>query len=228
MTLIGVSSAACELRQGAELAARSDVRLLVTGERGVGKEFLARVVHQGSRGSAPFVPVCCAALAKAHGKLFGDSRCDGGAAAAFEDADGGTLFLDSIGELTLPLQKCLMRFLDTAEIESVGGRAPRSIDTRIICSTRTPLADAVRAGTFREDLYYRLNVMHLEIPPLRERRSDIDPLLDHFTVQHAKRRRLPLARLTPEWRTTLDTYAWPENVRELKATAERLIAGVEE
>lgn len=222
MSLIGTSAAICDLRQKAELAARSDARLLLTGERGVGKEFLARVVHQCSRRStSPFVPVDCAALAKTHDRSFGDPGGDEGTTAALERADGGTLFLDSIGELTSQLQEALMRFLDTAEVHPPGALTSHRVDARIICSSRVPLAGPIEAGTFREDLYYRLNVVHLEIPPLRERRSDVQPLLEHFTSRHGKHGHLP--PLSQEWRTAFDSYEWPENVSELKAAAARLV-----
>jgi DNA-binding NtrC family response regulator len=225
MTLIGVRAEICEIRKQAELAARSDTRLLLTGEGGTGKEFVARVIHQRScRRNAPFVAVGCAALAKAQleGELFGDSDGRGATTAAIEDADGGTIFLDSINELTLQLQARLMRFLDITAMPAIIARATRRIDARLMCSTRVPLMSAIRAGTFREDLYYRLNVMHLEVPRLHHRHSDIDVLLEHFSTQHAKRERPRAPELAQEWRTGFDAYAW-ENVRELVATAERLV-----
>jgi DNA-binding NtrC family response regulator len=225
LTLIGSSPAVRDLRDEADYAARSDAAVLLAGERGVGKKFLARLVHQHSgRCGAPFVAVGCAGIPEAvlEDMLFGRSNGGHGVPAALGEADGGVVFLDAIGELTLRLQARLMRFLDTGEVQAAGAPA-RRVDVRILSSTRVPLAGALEAGAFRDDLYYRLNLMYLEIPALRDRRGDVDPLLEHFTSHHAERRGVEPPPLTGPWRTAFDAYAWPENVRELEAAADRLV-----
>lgn len=226
MTLIGVSSAIRDLRDEAACAAECDAGVLVAGEAGSGKKFLARVVHrQSDRANGPFVVVTCAMReGQLEQLLFGQAHRNGHKPSALEDAHGGVLFLDAIGELTATLQGRLMRFFDTREVPSSGAYAlRRQLDVRIICSTRVALTGLMEAGAFREDLYYRLNAMYLEIPPLRDRRSDVDPLLEHFTTQHASRRGVQPPKLTGEWRPAFDAHEWRDNVRELEGVADRLV-----
>jgi DNA-binding NtrC family response regulator len=170
MTLIDVSDAVRELREHLDLAARVDFNVLIAGAPAARNECVARLVHQkGRRSSAPFVAVGCAALTEAQldCRLFRDSDDTEATPTLLEHANGGTLFLDSVGELTPHLQTSLMRVLDRVVVPAVA-RATPALDVRIICSSGVPLSNAVRAGTFREDLYYRLNVLSLEVPPLTE------------------------------------------------------------
>jgi transcriptional regulator with GAF, ATPase, and Fis domain len=187
--LVGVSDATRAIQQELEYAARSDAKILITGESGVGKEVVARLVHQRSRRShAPLLTINCAGLPDTllETELFGHVR--GSFTDAYHDkrglleaANGGTLFMDEIGEMSLRMQALLLRFLENGEVQRVGAERPHAVtDVRLITATNRNLQEAIAGAIFREDLYYRINVVHLRIPPLRERPLDIEPLLDHY------------------------------------------------
>ncbi len=202
---------------------------LIVGETGTGKELLARALHDGGpRRGSPFVPVNCAALPAnlIESELFGHERgafTDAHApkAGLFEIADGGTLFLDEVGTLPLELQAKLLRVLDDHHVRRVGGTKSRLVDIRITAATNDDLRAAVRVGTFREDLFYRLNVVTHVLPPLRDRENDVVIIADHLIGRVAHRYDLPVPRLTPRVRSTLLGHHWPGNIRELKNAIER-------
>jgi DNA-binding NtrC family response regulator len=227
--LVVASPAMRRVVETAEKAATSDCHLLVLGETGTGKEVVARTVHARSqRAPAPFVAVNCGALPAEllENELFGHERgAFTGAVASqpglFEVADGGTLFLDEIGEMSPAMQVKLLRVLDGGEIRRLGGRRGIHVDTRTIAATHRDLEAEVRAGRFREDLFYRLNVVTITIPPLRGRPEDIPVLVDHYLAV-AARAGAPRKKLTSEALACLATYAWPGNVRELRNVTERL------
>jgi transcriptional regulator with PAS, ATPase and Fis domain len=205
--------------------------VLVGGETGTGKELLARALHYGSpRASDPFVEVNCAAIPVnlLESELFGHEKgAFTGAVAAkpglFEIAHGGTLFLDEIATLPLELQPKLLRALETRSIRRVGGQQPRQVDVRVIAASHVDLGQAVRRGEFREDLYYRLNVVTLVLPPLREREDDVELLARTFVDWIAKSYGLPVPELSQEARTSLRAHRWPGNVRELRNVLERAV-----
>jgi len=202
---------------------------LVTGESGVGKELVARALHQRSeRKKGPFVPVNCGAIPEnlLESELFGHKRgafTDASAdrAGLFEQADGGLLFLDEIGELPLPLQVKLLRVLQDEHVRRLGDNQDIHVDVRIVAATHRDLSAEVKAGRFREDLFYRINVLHIHVPPLRERREDITLLIDHFTEKNNIRLGTSIRAITPDARRLLMEYSWPGNVRELENTIER-------
>ena len=203
--------------------------VLIQGESGVGKELVARAVHsRSSRRSAPFVPINCGAIPEnlLESELFGhkkgaftDANTD--RRGLFEEADGGTLFLDEIGELPLNLQVKLLRVLQEESIRRLGESRDVKVDVRIITATHRDLAAETKAGRFREDLFYRINVLPIVIPPLRARREDVNLLVDHFVARNNARLGTRIRGLTPEARKLLLEYAWPGNVRELENTIER-------
>ncbi len=203
--------------------------VLVTGESGVGKELVARAVHDhGNRRGAPFVAINCGAIPEnlLESELFGhrkgaftDANAD--RRGLFEEASGGTLFLDEIGELPLNLQVKLLRVLQEETIRRLGDARDVKVDVRIVAATHRDLAAEVKAGRFREDLFYRINVLALAIPPLRERREDVALLIDHFLARNNARLGTQIRGLTAEARKLLFEYAWPGNVRELENTLER-------
>ncbi len=213
----------------ASLFARSDAPVLITGESGSGKELLARFIHRESRRKGQFVAVNCGALPKElfEAELFGYEK---GAftGATFskkglvEEAEGGTLFLDEIGELPLELQPKLLRFLQEGEFRRVGSTKLRKADVRIIAATNRDLKRMVENGKFREDLYYRLSVLTLNIPPLRERPEDIPVLIEHFLRKYSKKYSKKV-RITPEALELLLSYSYPGNVRELENLIHRLV-----
>jgi len=230
--LIGQSPAICELREELEYAARSDAKILITGESGVGKEVLARLIHkQSNRARAQLVTINCAGLPDSllESELFGHVR--GSFTGAYRDktgllelAHGGTVFMDEVGEMSLRMQALLLRFLETGEIQRVGGdRAQTRVDVRVIAATNRNLVDKIAAREFREDLYYRINVIHLTMPALRDRREDIPEMLEYFLHIYSNRHGLPQPQLTPEAHAQLVAYKWPGNVRELKNFIERLV-----
>ncbi|HEY2030107.1 MAG TPA: sigma 54-interacting transcriptional regulator [Myxococcales bacterium] len=197
-------------------AAPSKLPITILGESGTGKEVAARAVHELSdRSRGPFVPVNCGAIAHelAEAELFGHEKgaftgAVGSTPGAFGAADSGTLFLDEIGDLPLQLQVKLLRALEAGEVKPVGAARPRPIDVRVVCATHQDLAKRVREGSFREDLFYRLRGVTVELPPLRARPRDVVPLAEHF---------LPATfSLSPDARTALSAYRWPGNVRELR------------
>jgi two-component system, response regulator FlrC len=215
----------------AEQVAQSTASILITGESGTGKEVMAKYVHARSRRAArPFISINCAAIPEnlLESELFGHEKGAFTGAIArrigkFEEADGGTLLLDEISEMDARLQAKLLRAIQERVIDRVGGTRPVKIDIRIIATSNRDLAEAVGQGTFREDLLYRLNVVNLKLPPLRERPADIDLLADHFVVKYAKANGMPERALSDEARTELLGAPWGGNVRELENTLHRAV-----
>jgi transcriptional regulator with GAF, ATPase, and Fis domain len=213
-----------------ERVANTDTTVLITGESGTGKELIARTLHnQSARNTRPFVPVNCAAIPGdlLESELFGHARgAFTGALAAraglFQLADGGTIFLDEVGEMPAALQAKLLRVLQNGEMRAIGEDRPRKIDVRIIAATNKDLREEVRKGSFREDLFYRLQVIPVHLPPLRARRSDIPRLVDHF-LQKSNRKYGLSVTLSSEAMVYLWEYDWPGNVRELENLIERLV-----
>jgi transcriptional regulator with PAS, ATPase and Fis domain len=230
--LVGISPGIVALREEIAHAARCDAKVLVTGESGAGKEIVARLIHsQSARRRSPLVTVNCAALTETllETELFGHVRGSFTGAyrdrtGVFEQAHRGTVFMDEIGETTPRMQGLLLRFLETGEIQRVGAdRVQTRVDVRVIAATNRVLVEAVAQKVFREDLYYRLNVVHLYVPPLRERRDDIPLLLRHFLDLFARQYQTPIPELSSQALDILLEHPWPGNVRELKNVVERLI-----
>lgn len=230
--LVGLSAPIREIEQEIECAARSDGKVLITGETGVGKEVVARLIHQRSnRTAAPFVTINCAGVPDSllESELFGHVR--GSFTDAYRDkrgwleqANGGTVFMDEIGEMSVRMQAILLRFLENGEIQRVGSdRMHSKIDVRIITATNRNLLEHIATKAFREDLFYRLNVIHVAIPPLRDRREDIAELFHYFVRIYADQHRIPPPTLLEETMARLVSYDWPGNVRELRNVAERLV-----
>jgi two-component system, response regulator FlrC len=215
----------------AEQVARSEASVLITGESGTGKEVLARHVHQKSnRAGKPFVSVNCAAIPEAllESELFGHEKGAFTGAVArrigrFEEANGGTLLLDEISEMDVRLQSKLLRALQERVIDRVGGTAPVRVDIRVLATSNRNLVEEVRKGTFREDLFYRLNVVSLRLPPLRERPADILELADHFARKYAAVNGIPVRPLSAEARALVLKNQWRGNVRELENTLHRAV-----
>jgi two-component system, NtrC family, response regulator HydG len=230
--LIGESPAMTELFALAEKIAPCDVTALITGETGTGKELLARAIHDRSaRASGPFVAFSCANLPDTliDDELFGHEKGAFTGAAGprygrFEAAHRGTLFLDEIGDLPLALQARLLRVLQERKFERLGGSATIAVDIRLICATHRDLEAMVKQGTFRQDLLYRLNVMQLRLPPLRDRRGDIISLAQSFLARFASRFDKQVTGLTPGALTMLMSHDWPGNVRELENIVQRAVA----
>lgn len=224
--LIGMSSGMREVQKAIGLLADSDATVLVLGETGTGKEVVARAIHRhGKRGKAPFVAVNCAAIPSEllESLLFGHVRgAFTGAvtdrAGSFREAQGGTLFLDEIGDMDLAMQAKLLRSLQERVVTPIGGK-PVPLDVRVIAATHRDLRQAIQEGRFREDLFYRLGVVPVTLPPLRERLADIVPLAEHFLTLAAAGS--PVKRLTPDAAARLLAYRWPGNVRELLNTMMR-------
>ena len=212
-------------------AAPSSATVLLLGESGTGKELFARALHEhSSRAQAPFVPINCAAIPETilESELFGYERGAFTGAVArkegrIERAQGGTLFLDEIGELSPAVQVKLLRFLQEGEIERLGGTSTVRVDSRVVAATNRDLVAAVQAGKFREDLYYRLNVIQVVLPPLRERIEDIPLLADHFVARYAAKNGKQFSGITPAAMEALEAYTWPGNVRELENAIERAV-----
>ena len=229
--LIGRSPVFQALMRSANVVAATDVTVLVLGESGTGKELLASALHQESRRSeGPFVAINCAALPEglAESELFGHRK--GSFTGAVKEhagriraAHGGTLFLDEIGELPLTVQAKLLRFLESGEIQGVGETRSDRVDVRVIAATHHDLYQRVQQGQFRADLYYRLNVVPLELPALRERGEDIVLLLERLTKGMADQHGLTPPRFRPRALRALTQYRWPGNVRELRNFAERMV-----
>jgi len=230
--MLGVSVAIRGVDEEIEYAARSGAKVLITGESGVGKEVVARLIHaRGARHSAALVPINCAGIPDSllESELFGhvkgsftDAHRD--KVGLLERAHGGTVFMDEIGEMSLRMQALLLRFLESGEIQRVGSdRHVPSLDVRVIAATHRRLINLVAEKSFREDLYYRLNVIHIEVPPLRDRREDIVILLNHFFAGFAETYAMPRPEVSREAMKLLTDYHWPGNVRELRNVAERLI-----
>src|SRR5262249_7178474 len=228
---IGVSHALGEIAQQISDVARSEAKVLITGESGVGKDVVARLVHQRSGRQGPFVPINCAGVPDSllESELFGHVR--GSFTGAYRDRHGwldqahdGTIFLDEVGEMTPRMQALLLRFVETGEIQRVGSdRVQIAGGVRIVAATNQNLLERVSAKAFREDLYYRLNVIHIVIPPLRERTDDIGPLAEHCLEMFAASYGVPRPRLSDEALAQFTSYQWPGNVRELRNTLERIV-----
>lgn len=229
--LIGESKAMLKVLQAIEKAASSLATILITGESGTGKELVARAIHYRSpRASSPFVPINCGGIPESllESELFGYIKgAFTGAvetrAGFFQTAEGGTIFLDEISETSLTMQVKLLRVLQDKEIFLVGARQPQKVDIRIIAATNKDLLVLVKKDEFREDLYYRLNVITIDIPPLREREEDILLLVKHFSTKFAKEFGKTLPRFSDKALQVLKSYDWPGNVRELENIIQRLI-----
>jgi two-component system response regulator AtoC len=230
--LVGRSAAMRAAYRLLEKAAAVDATVLVAGETGTGKELAARAIHaMSARRERRFVPVNCGALPAelVESELFGHARgAFTGAAAAkpglFQEAEGGTIFLDEVGELPLPAQVKLNRVLQEKEIRRVGETQAVPVDVRVVAATHRDLREEVRAGRFREDLFYRLNVFAVTLPPLRERPEDVPLLAAHFLEKHANALRRTLSGFAPDALARLAAHAWPGNVRELENVVERAVA----
>jgi two-component system NtrC family response regulator len=231
-----------ELSDEIDRVARSDAKVLLTGESGVGKELVAHAIHARSRrAQRAFVAVNCAGIPETllESELFGHVK--GSFTGAYRDkpgklemADNGSIFLDEIGEMTLRMQGLLLRFLETGDIQKVGSHnAGGHVDVRVVAATNRNLRDLIATGQFREDLFYRLNVIHIHVPPLRERKEDIQLLIDHFLSRfsagngngyaNGNGEATATQQLSPEARGVLAEYSWPGNVRELENLVERLV-----
>jgi transcriptional regulator with GAF, ATPase, and Fis domain len=229
--MVGESSRMREVYQFIAKVAPTDSTVLISGESGTGKELVARALYRNSpRAGRPFVAINCAALTETllESELFGHERGAFTGAVAqkkgkLEAADGGTVFLDEVGELAPALQSKLLRVLQEREFERVGGTRPVKVDIRLIAATNRDLNESVKRGAFRQDLYYRLNVVPLAMPPLRERREDIGPLASHFAAKHGKNSRRQSLGVSAEARACLMNYPWPGNVRELENAIERAV-----
>ena len=229
--IIGESGPMLEVLSMVRRVAPSEATVLIRGESGTGKELIAQAIHFGSpRARGPLVKVNCAALPEAllESELFGHEKgAFTGAIASrqgrFELANGGTIFLDEIGDLPLHLQAKLLRVLQEREYEKVGSSRPVKVNVRILAASHRPLEALIKAGQWREDLYYRLNVVTILLPPLRERRSDLSLLIDHFVRHFAEKNGKKIAGLTPEGRDILLRYDYPGNVRELENIIERAV-----
>jgi transcriptional regulator with GAF, ATPase, and Fis domain len=230
--MIGSSNQIIELVQEIERVAHSDAKVLITGESGVGKELVARMVHTRSpRANRVFVPVNCAGLPETllESELFGHVK--GSFTGAYRDkpgkleiADSGTVFLDEIGEMTLRMQGLLLRFLETGELQKIGSdRAIGRTNVRVVAATNRDLRELIGLGQFREDLFYRLNVIHLVVPPLRERKEDIPPIVDHFVKRFTDQGEYVVQAIDTSAMDALVSYSWPGNVRELENVIERLV-----
>jgi Nif-specific regulatory protein len=229
--LVGDGARMKEIYQFLAKVAAADSTVLLRGESGTGKELAARAIHRNSsRSEKRFVAINCAAIPEGllESELFGHERGSftgafGLKKGRFEVADGGVIFLDEIGELAPSLQVKLLRVLQEREIERVGGTSPISIDVRVIAATNRNLEEAIKTNQFREDLYYRLNVLSVVMPPLRERREDISVLASYFVSQYAARANVQPKRISPEAMEYLESYDWPGNARELENAIERAL-----
>jgi two-component system NtrC family response regulator len=229
--IVGESGRMQEVLALVTRVAPSDVTVLIRGESGTGKELIARALHFNSpRAEKPLVTLNCAAIPEQllESELFGHEKGAFTGAAAqrkgrFELADGGSIFLDEIGDLSPALQVKLLRVLQERQFERLGSNRTLAVDVRVLAATHRDLEQALRAGTFREDLYYRLNVVAVQIPPLRERREDVPPLLEHFLRKFAEKNRRAIPGLTAAARDTLLKYDYPGNVRELENIVERAV-----
>jgi transcriptional regulator with PAS, ATPase and Fis domain len=240
--LIGTSQVITDLKSEVERVARSDAKVLITGESGSGKEVVARAIHETSvRARVGFVPVNCAGIPETllESELFGHVK--GSFTGAYRDkpgklemADNGTIFLDEIGEMTLRMQGLLLRFLETGEIQKVGAeRVARATNVRVMAATNRNLPHLILQGQFREDLFYRINVIHIVVPPLRERREDIPLLIDYFMTRftavsengngNSNGNHSPVRAISPDAMTALCEYSWPGNVRQVENVIERLV-----
>jgi two-component system response regulator AtoC len=229
--IVGGSPAMLEVLRLIDRVGPTDSTVLILGESGTGKELIAEAVHQNSQRSArPFVKLNCAAIPETllESELFGHEKGAFTGAVArklgkFEQADGGTLLLDEIGDMTLATQAKILRALQERELQRVGGSQTIKVDVRILASTNKDLEKAVKEGTFRDDLYFRLNVVTIQVPPLRDRRDEIPELADHFLSEANARLNRSITRLAPDTLAALMDYSWPGNVRELRNMIERAV-----
>jgi DNA-binding NtrC family response regulator len=229
--IVGRSPQMLQVYKTVARVAESRSTVLIVGESGTGKELVARAIHFNSpRSAKPFVAVDCGSLAETllESELFGHVRGAFTGAVAnkrglFEEADNGTCFLDEVGDISLAMQAKLLRVIQEHEIKRVGGTEPTKIDVRVVAATNKNLEELVAEKKFREDLFYRLNVVFINIPPLRERRDDISLLADHFLRKYAAENEKPVSRISPEALDLLIRYHWPGNVRELENIIERAI-----
>ena len=229
--IVGKSYAIRALIDRIEKVAPTDARVLITGENGTGKELVARAIHrQSPRAKQPFVEVNCAAIPSEliESELFGHMKGSfTGAvtdrAGKFEQANGGTLFLDEVGDMSLAAQAKVLRVLQDGQVTRIGGAKPIAVDVRVLAATNKTVEDEIAAGRFREDLYYRLNVVPLQVPPLRERREDIPLLVVHFVATLSSREGMAPRAIAPDAVERLVELDWPGNVRELRNTIERLL-----
>ena len=221
-----------ELCEAIARVARSDAKVLITGESGAGKELVATAIHvQSPRAAKPFIAVNCAGMPETllESELLGHVK--GSFTGAYRDkpgklelADQGTMFLDEIGEMSLRMQGLLLRFLETGEVQKVGAdRVVGRVDVRVVAATNRNLRDMITQGTFREDLFYRLNVIHLTVPALRERRTDIPGLVEHFVSHFTRNNGFVVKGISHDATQLLAEYQWPGNVRELQNVIERLV-----
>src|ERR1044071_1620555 len=230
------SRAMADVARNVERIKDSHSTILVTGESGTGKELIARAIHRVSRRSeSEFIPFNCSAVPAelVESMLFGHRRgtftgAMSDQAGLIRSAENGTLFLDEIGDLPLPLQPKLLRFLQEGEIHTLGERAPRKVNVRVIAATHKDLETLVGEKLFREDLYYRIATLTLKVPPLRERREDISTLISHFVSHYARKNERKISGITAEAIQILETYSWPGNIRELAAEIERLVLYAED
>ena len=230
--LTGSSEAMRHILELVERIAATRTTVLITGESGTGKERIARAIHESSdRRGKPFLVINCGAIPEAliEAELFGHERGSFTGAVAsrlgmFREAEGGTLLLDEIGELALSLQVRLLRVLQERKVRGVGSSTEVPVDVRVLAATNRNVEEDVRAGRFRQDLYYRLNVIRLEVPPLRDRREDIRPLAEHFLARSAAEQNKDIHTLAPDVVRALESYAFPGNVRELENVIERAVA----
>ncbi|HET9439149.1 MAG TPA: sigma-54 dependent transcriptional regulator [Longimicrobiales bacterium] len=230
-TMIGDSARMLEAFKSVARVARSNATVLIRGESGTGKELIARTLHERSlRARAAFVAVNCAAIPEAllESELFGHEKGAFTGAVArrigrFERATGGTVFLDEIGDMSLPLQAKILRVLQEREIERVGGAAPIPVDVRLIAATHRDLEQDVKSGRFREDLYYRIAVVSVQLPPLRERGDDLRLLAEHYRARYAREYRRPVQGIAREALEILRAYHWPGNVRQLRNVIESAV-----
>lgn len=232
-SIIGSGQSISAAKLQALKAARTDSTVLLLGETGTGKELFAHAIHAaGQRRSGPFIKINCAAVPAEllESELFGyeegafTGAKKGGKPGKFELAQGGTLFLDEIGDMPPAMQAKLLRVLQERELERIGGTFTRPVDIRIIAATGKPLEELVNAGQFRPDLYYRINVIPIHVPPLRSRREDVEAIADHFLSELAQDAGEPKRTLSPQFLAILKSYDWPGNIRELQNALERAVA----
>jgi formate hydrogenlyase transcriptional activator len=229
--IIGNSRALHSVLEKAECVASTDSTVLILGETGTGKELIARAIHNlSSRCGRPFIKLNCAAIPfdLLESELFGHEKgaftgAIGQKIGRFELADKGTLFLDEIGDIPLGLQPKLLRVLQEQEFERLGSGRTHQVDVRVIAATHRDLAEMIKRGEFRSDLYYRLNVFPVQLPPLRERREDIAALMSHFVELYSRRMRKTIEHIPSETVSAFTSYAWPGNIRELQNMVERAV-----
>jgi DNA-binding NtrC family response regulator len=229
--LLGMSEAMAEMGSTLRKIAHSDSTVLITGESGTGKELVAKILHVRSpRSAGPFVAVNCAAVPESliESEFFGHTRgaftgATAGSKGLFEQASGGTLFLDEVGEIGAAMQTKLLRALQERKVRPVGGQQEVDVDVRLLAATNRRLEEEVRTGSFREDLFYRLNVLTVHVPNLRERNDDVLLLAEHFIAEYAERMGKHVKGLSDDAKVAMSRHSWPGNVRELQSCIERAV-----